>query len=43
MTATQKFAWFNLSVIGATLLVVGCLYPAMGTRALGGLGILGLL
>lgn len=43
MTAMQKFAWFNLTVIGITLVVIGALYPLMGHRALGGLGCLGLL
>lgn len=43
MTAMQKFAWFNLSVIAITLVVVGSLFPLLGYRAMGGLGFLGLI
>ena len=40
MSRLQKFAWFNLGVIGFTVLVVLLLLP-MGVGALGGLGFLG--
>ena|SRR5437868_4304771 len=43
MSATQKFAWFNLAVIALTLGVVLALLPFLGKAALGGLGFLGLL
>lgn len=43
MTAAQKHAWFNLTVIGATILLVLALYPLLGRGAWGGLGILGSL
>ena len=43
MTRMQKFAWFNLSVIVLTLLVVFSLLPVIGYRAMGGLGFLGLI
>ena len=43
MSRMQKFAWFNLSVIALTLLVVFSLMPHFGHRALGGLGFLGLI
>jgi hypothetical protein len=43
MSGMQKFAWFNLAVIGLTLLVVFSLLPFLGYRAMGGLGCLGLL
>lgn len=43
MSRMQKFAWFNLSVIVLTLLVVFSLMPFIGHRALGGLGFLGLI
>src|SRR5271155_5604416 len=42
MSAMQKFAWFNLIVIGTTLVVVLALVP-FGKGALGGFGLLGLL
>ena len=42
MSATQKYAWFNLAVIGLTAVTVLGLYPMMGKGALGGLGWLGL-
>jgi hypothetical protein len=42
MSRMQKFAWFNLAVIGLTLLVVGLLFPWLGYKAMGGLGCLGL-
>jgi len=40
MSRLQKFAWFNLGVIGFTVLVILLLLP-MGVGALGGLGFLG--
>lgn len=44
MSRMQKFAWFNLSVIGLSLLVVLGLVPVLGWfRAQGGLGLSGLL
>src|SRR4051794_7130148 len=43
MSRMQKFAWFNLSVIVVTLLVVFSLMPFLGHRALGGLGFLGFI
>jgi hypothetical protein len=43
MTATQKFAWFNLTVIAFTLAAVLSLLPVLGKGALGGLGFLGIL
>jgi hypothetical protein len=43
MSATQKFAWFNLAVIALTLAAVISLFPFLGNRAAGGLGLLGLL
>ena len=43
MSPMQRFAWFNLAVIGLTLLVVFSLLPFMGYRAMGGLGCLGLM
>jgi hypothetical protein len=43
MTAMQKQAWYNLTVIVLTLLVVFCLYPFLHGRAWGALGLLGLL
>jgi hypothetical protein len=43
MSATQKFAWFNLAVIALTLVAVLSLLPFLGRGALGGCGILGLL
>ena len=43
MSALQKFAWFNLSVIALTLVAVVLLLPVLGKGALGGFGFLGLL
>jgi hypothetical protein len=43
MNAAQKFAWFNLAVIAATLITVLALIPFLRHGALGGLGLLGLL
>jgi hypothetical protein len=43
MSPLQKFAWFNLAVIGFSTLVVLCLMPFLGYRSLGGLGFLGFL
>ncbi len=43
MTATQRFAWFNLAVIALTLIAVLALLTFAGKAALGGFGILGLI
>jgi hypothetical protein len=44
MSATQKHAWYNLAVVGLTVVTVLALVPILGgTRAQGGLGLLGLL
>ena len=43
MSATQKFAWFNLAVIAWTLGAVLSLLPLLEKGALGGFGFLGLL
>lgn len=43
MSALQKYAWFNLSVIGLTCVTVLSLLPFLGKGALGGLGWLGLM
>ena len=43
MSPLQKFAWFNLAVIGFSTLVVLSLMPFLGYRSLGGLGFLGFL
>jgi hypothetical protein len=43
MTAMQKQVWFSLTVIVLTLLIVLCLSPFLHGRALGPLGLLGLL
>ncbi len=43
MSATQKFAWFNLAVIAWTLVAVLSLLPFLGKGALGSLGFLGLI
>src|SRR5262245_4404170 len=43
MSALQKFAWFNLSVIALALVVVIALLPFLGKGALGGFGFLGLI
>jgi hypothetical protein len=43
MSATQKFAWFNLAVIALTLVAVLSLLPFLGKGALGGFGFLGLI
>ena len=42
MTALQKQAWYNLSVVVVTLVVVAALVP-WGKGALGGFGLLGFL
>lgn len=39
----QKFAWFNLAVIGFTLVVIVALFPFLGHRAMGGMGFLGVI
>lgn len=41
MSPLQKFAWFNLAVIGFTLFLIGLLFPFLGYRAMGALGCLG--
>ena len=43
MNAAQKFAWFNLAVIAATLITVLALIPVLRHEAMGGLGLLGFL
>jgi hypothetical protein len=43
MNASQKFAWFTLSVIALVVLTVLVLFPIIGRGALGGCGFLGLL
>jgi hypothetical protein len=43
MSATQKWAWFNLAVIAVTLVAVLALLPFLGKGALGGFGFLGCL
>ena len=43
MSASLKHAWFNLAVILLSLTAVGCLYPFIGWRANGALGLCGLL
>jgi hypothetical protein len=43
MSPLQKFAWFNLSVIVISLVLVLSLMPLMGYASLGGLGCLGAL
>jgi hypothetical protein len=43
MPASQKHAWFNLVVVGVSVLVVLSLYPFLGWGVHGGLGILGAL
>lgn len=43
MSPLQKFAWFNLTVIGISLCVVFSLMPFLGQGAYGGLGCLGVL
>jgi hypothetical protein len=43
MSAMQKFAWFNLAVIGLTVVAVLSFLPFLGKGALGGFGFLGLL
>lgn len=43
MTALQRYAWYNLGVIFlASLCVLAC-YPFLGARAMGCLGLLGLI
>jgi hypothetical protein len=39
----QKFAWFNLAVIGLTMVAVLSLLPFLGKGALGGFGFLGFI
>ena len=41
MSATQKFAWFNLAVVAITLAAVLSFFPFMGQGAMGGFGFLG--
>jgi hypothetical protein len=44
VSASQKFAWFNLAVVAACLITVLALAPWLGPRrATGGFGILGLM
>ena len=43
MSATQKFAWFNLAVVALSACTVLSLFPLMGMAAHGGFGFLGLL
>jgi hypothetical protein len=43
MNASQKFAWFTIAVIALTIVTVLVLFPALGRRAWGGCGFLGLL
>lgn len=43
MSASQKHAWFNLVVISLSLVAVGCLYPFLGWKAHGALGLCGVL
>jgi hypothetical protein len=43
MSATQKFAWFNLAVIALTVVAIVSLLPFMGKGALGGFGFIGLI
>jgi hypothetical protein len=43
MTALQKWAWFNLLVVGLTLAVVLGALPFMGKGAMGGFGFLGFM
>lgn len=42
MTQTQKYAWFNLAVVGWTLFVFVALLPFVGPKAMGAVGFLGL-
>jgi len=43
MSATQKFAWFNLAVVALSACTVLSLFPLMGVAAHGGFAWLGLL
>jgi hypothetical protein len=43
MSATQKWAWFNLAVIAFTGVTVLSLLPFLGKGAFGGFGFLGLI
>lgn len=43
MNATQRFALFNLIVIGITLSAAAILYPLLGKGALGAFGLLGVM
>ncbi|MDG3004610.1 hypothetical protein [Paludisphaera mucosa] len=43
MSASQKHAWFNLTVVAATVVTVLALVPMLGPGAQGGFALLGLL
>ena len=43
MTAAQKYAWFNLLVIGGSGALIAVSYPWIGQRAFGWFGLLGFL
>ncbi len=43
MSASQKHAWFDLAVISLSLVSVGCLYPFVGWKAHGAIGLCGVL
>jgi hypothetical protein len=43
MTAAQKLAWFNLTVVVLTVVTVLILIPVLGPGAQGGFGLLGML
>ncbi len=43
MSQTQKYAWFNLTIVAVTVVTIGGLAPLIGYRAWGGLGFLGFL
>ena len=43
MPTSQKHAWFNLVVVGVSVVVVLSLYPFLGWGAHAGLGIIGVL
>jgi uncharacterized membrane protein len=43
MNASQKFAWFTLTVVSLTVLLALLLTPLIGPRAQGAFGLLGLL
>ena len=42
MCPTQKHAWFNLAVVGLTVVVCVALAPFLGPKAQGAVGLLGL-